>query len=162
MAESTATVFAALATTPAPFPEPVAADRAASDDAADSAPPPEAPEAPEVPEVPEAGRVQVPPFLVPEAPGVTRGVTSPNSATGRPGVPLHITVTTSGDPVPSISFKGEPPTRIMLTDHGDGTATVTGTPKKEGVHRLVIRAKFGRGPDKYVVSQSFTLTVVDS
>ncbi len=104
----------------------------------------------------------VAPFIVPEAPGVGRAVTSPNNATGRPGVPLRVTVTTTGDPVPSISFKGDPPTRIVLTDHGDGTATVSGTPKKEGVHRLVIRAKFGSGPDKYVVSQSFTLTVVDS
>lgn len=51
------------------------------------------------------------------------------------------------------------PKHLTFTNNGNGTATISGTPKKAGVTHLTIKAVFGTGSNKYIVSQAFTLTV---
>jgi len=87
-------------------------------------------------------------------------VTSPEGATATVGVPFSFTVTTSGIPVPSITKKGRLPRRLRFSDDGDGTATISGTPKRSGVYDLAITATFGTGTTEEVVAQTFKLTVV--
>ena len=93
---------------------------------------------------------------------VPRDITSPNNATATVGSPFSFNVTTTGNPVPSITEKGTLPRKLTLTNNGDGTATISGKPKTVGVYHLTIKATFGSGFNKYVVSQAFTLTVDSS
>jgi len=48
---------------------------------------------------------------------------------------------------------------MTFVDNDNGTAIISGTPKRVGVRHLKITATFGSGPTKYVVTQTFTLTV---
>jgi predicted outer membrane repeat protein len=88
-----------------------------------------------------------------------KAIISPNSATATAGSDFSFTVTTSGSPVPSITEKGKLPKGLKFTNNGNGTATISGTPRKKGVKHLTITATFGSGTSRYVVSQAFTLTV---
>lgn len=89
---------------------------------------------------------------------MSQAITSPDAAVGTPGSPFSFTVTTSGTPVPSITEKGTLPNHLRFTDNGNGTATISGTPKKSGVTDLTIKATFGAGStSQYVASQAFTL-----
>jgi hypothetical protein len=90
---------------------------------------------------------------------ISRAIISPNSANATVGSLFSFTVSTSGTPVPTISEKGTLPKKLTFTDNGDGTATISGKPKTPGVYHLTITATFGKGSNKYVVSQAFTLTV---
>jgi hypothetical protein len=90
---------------------------------------------------------------------IPQAITSANNATATAGSPLSFTVTTQGNPVPTIVVKGTLPKHLTLTNDGNGTATISGTPKKAGVAHLTIKAVFGSDSNKYVVSQAFTLTV---
>jgi hypothetical protein len=87
------------------------------------------------------------------------GITSPNRTRATAGSPFRFTVTTTGTSVPSITEKGDLPKSLTFTDNADGNATISGTPRKAGVYHLTIRAKFGKGTNRYVVNQGFTLTV---
>lgn len=71
----------------------------------------------------------------------------------------NFTVTTTGDPVPSITESGNIPTGLTFTDNGDGTATFAGqaSPANDGSYSLTITAT--NGADS--VSQNFTLTIDD-
>ena len=89
-----------------------------------------------------------------------RAITSPNSATATTGTPFSFTVTTTGTPVPLITEKGKLPKGIKFTNNGNGTATVSGTPKKAGVNHLTLAATFGAGTTRYIVTQAFTLAIV--
>ncbi|MGH9017125.1 MAG: choice-of-anchor Q domain-containing protein [Acidimicrobiales bacterium] len=90
--------------------------------------------------------------LVPGAPAIT----SPAAVTATVGSPLSFTVTTSGIPVPSLAEKGRLPPHIGFTDNGDGTATVSGIPRRRGVRHVTVTATFGT----VIVTQSVTVTVV--
>ena len=86
-------------------------------------------------------------------------ITSPDAASATVGTAFSFSVTTTGAPAPSIVEKGKLPVGLAFTDHGNGTATFTGTPKKRSLKHLTIVATFGTGTDEYVVTQAFTLTV---
>jgi hypothetical protein len=88
-----------------------------------------------------------------------KAITSPNRTVATVGVPLSFTVTTTGTPVPSITSKGVLPGYVMLMNNGDGTATISGTPRTTGVFHFTVKSRFGKRTAKYVVMQSFTLTV---
>ena len=95
------------------------------------------------------------------APVVASGpaITSMDSATATVRSPFSFTVTTTGTPVPRITKKGALPKGVGLVDNGNGTATLSGTPTRAGTYHLTIKASFGKGKTKKVVSQTFTLTV---
>ena len=68
------------------------------------------------------------------------------------------TVTTTGNPTPTLSNTGALPSGVSFTDNGDGSATITGTPAdgSAGSWPIVITATNGVAPD---ATQAFTLTV---
>jgi hypothetical protein len=90
---------------------------------------------------------------------MTRAITSLNRIEATVGVPLSFTVTTTGTPVPTITSKGALPGYLTFMNNGDGTATLCGRPRTTGVYHFTVRCTFGKHTDKYVVMQSFTLTV---
>jgi virginiamycin B lyase len=86
-------------------------------------------------------------------------ITSPSEAGTTAGSTFSFTVTTSGSPLPTITKKGRLPQGLSFTDNGDGTATIGGTPSKIGTRHIRIRARFGTGRTKTVVTQVWALTV---
>jgi hypothetical protein len=86
-------------------------------------------------------------------------ITSPDSVSTMVGSDLSFNVITSGAPVPAIGVKGKLPKTFSFVNNGNGTATLTGTPTKRGVYGFTIKATFGRGKTKYVVTQAFSLIV---
>ena len=91
---------------------------------------------------------------------IAPAITSPNNVKVTVGTRFIFTVTTVGAPVPWITEQGERPKHFTFIDNCDGTATLSGTPRKTGVYFMTFRAKFGQGTLKYRVIQSFTLNVV--
>ena len=85
-------------------------------------------------------------------------ITSANAATFVTGSLGTFTVKTTGSPTAVISESGGLPAGVSLTDNGDGTATLTGTPSagSAGSYPVTITATNGVNPD---ASQHFTLTV---
>jgi hypothetical protein len=89
-----------------------------------------------------------------------QAITSPDSKTAAVGSSFSFTVTTSGVPAPSITKTGRLPTHVTFVDGHNGTATISGTPAKTGVYRLMLKAFFGkRGRTSSIQTQDFTLTV---
>ena len=90
--------------------------------------------------------------------GTAPSVTSADHTTFTAGSAGSFTVTTSGSPTPSISETGALPSGVTLTDNGDGTATLAGTPAAGtgGTYPIGIDASNGISPDG---TQAFTLTV---
>jgi len=76
------------------------------------------------------------------------------------GVPYAFTVDTKwGYPAPAVTVAGGSlPTGVTLTDNGNGTASLTGTPGSGtgGIYPLTISATISAG---HTTSQSFVLTV---
>jgi hypothetical protein len=72
-------------------------------------------------------------------------------------VPFTFTVTTTGYPAPKLSKTGTLPHGITFTDHGDGTATLSGTPAAtvDGDYAITVTAKSSAG----TTTQIFTLTM---
>ena len=93
-------------------------------------------------------------LTVDEAPAIT----SATSAEASEGSPLSFTVTATGTPVPALTETGSLPSGVTLTDHGDGTATLGGTPTSgsNGTYPITISADNGVGSP---ATQHFTLTV---
>ena len=94
----------------------------------------------------------------PVAPASGPVVTSPGSTIFVAGAPGSFTVTAAGQPAPSVEATGDLPDGITWTDHGNGTATLAGTPgavTTETAHSIAIRATNGSG----TAVQSFVLTV---
>jgi hypothetical protein len=91
---------------------------------------------------------------------IAPAITSPNNVRVTVGRHFTFTVTTVGTPVPWISEKGERPKHFTFVDNCDGTASLSGRPRKTGVYFMSFKAKFGQGTLKYRVIQSFTLNVV--
>jgi hypothetical protein len=89
-----------------------------------------------------------------EAPSITSG----DASTFTAGTNGTFSVTTSGYPVAAITESGNLPSGVTLTDNGDGTATISGTPAAGtgGTYAVTVGASNGVSPD---ASQSFTLTV---
>jgi hypothetical protein len=91
---------------------------------------------------------------------IAPAIISPNNVRVAVGRHFTFTVTTVGTPVPWISEKGERPKHFTFVDNCDGTASLSGRPRKTGVYFMSFKAKFGQGTLKYRVIQSFTLNVV--
>src|SRR5690606_17416019 len=69
--------------------------------------------------------------------------TSPAAAQVVAGAPVSISITLFGYPVPSIAIVGGSlPEGLGLVDHGDGTATISGTPQRGSgrEHRVQVGA----------------------
>jgi len=88
-------------------------------------------------------------------------ITSGGSATFRVGSPGSFSVEASGKPTPSISSVYILPAWLSLVDHGDGTATLSGTPpiNSGAVYDLSFTASNGVMPDD---TEAFTLTVQEA
>lgn len=91
-------------------------------------------------------------------------ITSPNAVTFRIGQPSNFTVTTTGNPTPSITETAFLPDGISFVDNHDGTATLSGTPAAldaTGHYNLIFTASNGVAIDATHPSanQFFTLTL---
>src|SRR5579863_3250682 len=95
-------------------------------------------------------------FTVGQAPAFT----SANNATFQVGTMGSFTVTTTGFPAASITESGGLPSGVTLVNHGDGTATLGGTPGPNtgGVYNITLMASNSAGN----VMQGFTLTVLQT
>jgi hypothetical protein len=85
-------------------------------------------------------------------------ITSASSTSFVVGTAGSFTVTTTGNPAPAITESGKLPSGVTFTDNGNGTATISGTPKTgtKGTYPITITASNGVSPN---ATQSFTLTV---
>jgi len=83
-------------------------------------------------------------------------ITSANHATFTLNAAAAFTVTTTGQPTPSVSETGSLPPGMTFTDNGDGTATLGGTPTSGGSFTFTFTASNGVLPN---ATQSFTVTV---
>jgi large repetitive protein len=93
-----------------------------------------------------------------EPAGQAPAITSAAATSARLREPFSFTVTTTGDPAPSVTETGPLPAGVTFTDDGDGTATLAGTPAAgtAGTYPLTITASNGAGSP---ATQSLTLTV---
>ena len=82
--------------------------------------------------------------------------TSKAGAKATVGTPFTYSVTTAyGYPVAAIT-SSPLPAGLTLTDHGNGTATIAGTPSAAGISAVTLTATNGVGAP---VNQTFTLTI---
>jgi hypothetical protein len=91
-------------------------------------------------------------------------ITSRNTATFHLGDPSAFTVTTTGDPTPSITETAFLPDGVSFVDNGDGTATLSGTPAildATGNYDLIFTASNGVAisDTQPNANQFFTLTL---
>ncbi len=75
-------------------------------------------------------------------------ITSATSASFDVGVAGSFTIIATGTPVPTIESTGPVPAGLVLTDQGDGTATLAGTPTKAGVTTVGVKATNAAGTDQ--------------
>jgi hypothetical protein len=89
----------------------------------------------------------------------TMAITSPATATGTVLSPLSFTVTTSGASAPVLTETGNLPGGVTFVDHGNGTATLAGTPATgtAGSYAVTIGATSGTAS----ATQAFTVTIID-
>src|SRR5262249_42034619 len=87
--------------------------------------------------------------------------TSANSTTFTVGVNGNFLVTTQASPANgTLPRPGDvPPSTVSLNDHGDGTATLSGTPAAGTGKTYSFTFTFNNGVGGPAVTQSFTLTV---
>ena len=85
--------------------------------------------------------------------------TSGNATTFAVGAASSFAVTTSGTPAPALTLSGALPAGVAFTDHGDGTASLAGTPDAgtAGTYPLQFTATSAAG----TATQEFTLTVTN-
>jgi hypothetical protein len=86
-------------------------------------------------------------------------ITSADSAATSVGASFSFTVTTSGVPTPVLKKSGNMPKHLKFMDNGNGTATISGKPKTVGTTHITIKAIFGSGGSKFVVTQEFTINI---
>ncbi len=84
-------------------------------------------------------------------------ITSASNTTFDEGTAGTFTVTATGSPTPSLSESGPLPNGVKLTDNGNGTATLAGTPTVAGQLSITITASNGAQPN---AAQTFILTVL--
>ncbi len=91
----------------------------------------------------------------------TPSITTGSSASFSEGSPNTFTIHSTGTPTPGISEVGQLPSGVTLSDNGNGTATLSGTPSpgSGGTYLLTVNAANGAVPS---ATQSFTLTVDES
>ncbi len=96
-------------------------------------------------------------LTVNEAPSFT----SPDNASFQVGAAGSFTITTTGYPAAAIFTNDSLPSGLTLTNNGDGTATIAGTPAAltGGVYTILLGAGNGINPD---ASQTFTLTISEA
>jgi CSLREA domain-containing protein len=87
---------------------------------------------------------------------VPPSITSSSSVTFTMGTLGSFNVTATGVPTPALSA-GVLPGGVQFVDHGDGTATLSGTPTAAGQFGITITASNGVQPDAV---ESLTLTVL--
>ena len=82
--------------------------------------------------------IAITPAIVTQGPAFTSG----SAATAAFGQAFTFTVTTTGDPTPTITRTGRLPSGVRFADKGGGTATISGTPAKAaaGVYPLTLTA----------------------
>jgi YVTN family beta-propeller protein len=97
--------------------------------------------------------IAITPATVTPAPAFTSG----SAATAAYGARFSFTVTATGSPAPTITRTGRLPSGVRFTANGDGTATISGTPRRAaaGPYRLTLTARNKNG----TATQAFTLTV---
>jgi hypothetical protein len=83
-------------------------------------------------------------------------ITSPGSTVAVRGTAFNFTVTATGSPLPNLSETGSLPGGVTFVNHGNGTATLSGTPTSSGTFTITITASNGVSPN---ATQTFTLTV---
>jgi hypothetical protein len=88
-----------------------------------------------------------------------RAITSLNAISATRGASVSFTITTSGAPTPSIARVGILPRGLHFRDNHNGTATISGKPRKADVRYLTIRATFGSGKTRSIVLQGFSVTI---
>ena len=98
-------------------------------------------------------RIAITPAPVTQAPTFT----SSSATTAAYEAAFTFTVTTTGDPAPTITRTGRLPSGVRFTDDGDGTAAISGNPRKAaaGMYPLTLTAKNRYG----TATQAFILTV---
>ncbi len=91
-------------------------------------------------------------------PPVAPAIISAAAATFQIGKAANFTLTATGLPLPDLSLAGALPSGVSFTDHGDGSASLSGVPVAGtgGTYPIAIKASNGALPD---AQQSFTLTV---
>ena len=87
-------------------------------------------------------------------------ITSVDTTTASLGQHFSFLVTTTGAPTPTLRRSGKLPKGITFVDDKNGTATLSGTPgvKTPASFSFLIKATFGTGKSKVVVTQTFTFT----
>lgn len=83
-------------------------------------------------------------------------ISSSGAATWTRGSAGSFTITTTGYPKPAITTASALPTGLTLTDNGNGTATLAGTPTVHGVFTVQLSAANGVGT---AATQSLTVTI---
>jgi sugar lactone lactonase YvrE len=97
-------------------------------------------------------------LVVSTGPSTTQApaLNSANGATFTLGVFNSFSVTTTGSPVPSLTWTGTLPNGVTMVDNHDGTGTLSGTPTGYGTFHIVFKASNGVGSP---ATQHFTLIV---
>ncbi len=80
--------------------------------------------------------------------------TSTNEASATQREPFTFEVTTAGYPVPSLGVRNLP-RGLTFTSNHNGTATITGSPRRHGTHVFTLKARNSAG----TATQKFTLTI---
>jgi len=90
-------------------------------------------------------------------PSPSPSITSANSASGTKGQAFSFTVTTTGVPTPVLTKTGALPRGLSFVNNGDGTATISGTPKvsDRATYHFKIKARNTNG----VAIQKFTVNL---
>jgi len=83
--------------------------------------------------------IAITPATVTQAPAFTSG-SADTVAFGRV---FTFTVTTTGDPAPTITRTGRLPSGVRFADYSDGTATISGTPRKAAAGRVEAQVRAG-------------------
>jgi len=86
--------------------------------------------------------------------------TSAASAAAAKGGSFTFDITTSETGPVVIKKKGALPKGLKFIDDHNGSATISGIPKKAGTFPVTFTATFGTGKAKHIATQGFTLTVV--
>ena len=89
-----------------------------------------------------------------------RLITSANTVSAGTGTSLSFSVTTTGDPAPSVKESGTLPRGVKFTA-GTGSGVLAGIPAvgTAGSYPITFTATFGSGASGKVVTQQFTLVV---